>query len=150
MANKFRGEVDFEVGDRKFTLCCTLHALAEIQTELGLDGLAGILGKVLKISAPDMLVMLKALIRGGGQAISDEEFAALPLEPIPTLNAVGETFLGAKILPKEHVGLPGHSDGNQPNANEPTEAAKDVLQANAGETPAPEAGVVTDQADAKN
>lgn len=116
MANKFRGEVGFEVGDRKFTLCCTLHALAEIQTELGVDGLAGVFEKMRKVSAPDILVMLKALIRGGGHEISDEEFAALPLEPTAAMDAVGEAFLGAKLLPRvKSAGVASGLDENRPS-----------------------------------
>lgn len=151
MANKFRGEVDFEVGDRKFTLCCTLQALAEMQTEMGVGGLAGVFEKMRKVSAPDILVMLKALIRGGGHEISDEEFAALPLEPTTAMDAVGEAFLGAKLLPKvESAGVPEGSDDTIPNANEPTGAAEAVPQPDGGEVAPSETEGATDQAAAKN
>jgi len=80
MANRHRGEVEAVFGGRRYTLCLTLGALAELETALGADGLAGLgtrLGK--SLSARDVIRILAAGLRGGGTAISDEEVAQFPL-----------------------------------------------------------------------
>ncbi|WP_342358529.1 gene transfer agent family protein [Terrarubrum flagellatum] len=79
MANCHRGEVDCEIGGRRFRLCLTLGALAEIESAFAVEGLAA-LGERLssgKLGAKDFIAILGAAARGGGERIEDRELAAL-------------------------------------------------------------------------
>lgn len=82
MANRHRGEVDAELGGRRYTLCLTLGALAELETAFGADDLSALAGRFSsgKLSARDAIRILAAGVRGGGNALSDEEVAALSAE----------------------------------------------------------------------
>lgn len=81
MANARRGEVEAVLGGRRFTLCLTLGALAELETAFGAGDLAA-LGERLaagRLAARDLLLIVAAGIRGGGASLSDAEVAALPV-----------------------------------------------------------------------
>jgi hypothetical protein len=67
MANIHRGEIAAEIGGETRVLCLTLGALAE--------RFAG--GKV---SARDLTAIIGAGLRGGGNAISDDELAQMSVE----------------------------------------------------------------------
>lgn len=81
MANARRGEVAVSLGGRRMTLCLTLGALAEIETAFGVDGLAGLGARFEtgRLSARDLVSVLGAAARGGGERTTDEEIAALPV-----------------------------------------------------------------------
>jgi hypothetical protein len=96
MANARRGEVDCAIGGRTLRLCLTLGALAEIETSLDADGLTA-LGERLsggRLSARDLTAILGAAARGGGEAVRDDDIAALPLadDLAKIAAAVGELF----------------------------------------------------------
>jgi len=63
------------------TLCLTLGALAEIEAAFGVDGLEGLGARFEtgRLSARDLVAVLGAAARGGGERIGDEEIAALPI-----------------------------------------------------------------------
>ena len=71
-ANGVRGEVLVELGGARRRLCLTLGALAEMETGLGASGIEALGERMKALSAGDLLVVLAALLRGGGEA----EFAA--------------------------------------------------------------------------
>ena len=81
MANARRGEVAVTLGGRPLTLCLTLGALAEIETAFGVDGLAGLGARFEagRLSARDLVSVLGAAARGGGERVGDEDIAALPV-----------------------------------------------------------------------
>ena len=82
MANQRRGELDLVLGGRRLRLCLTLGALAEIETAFGVGDLAA-LGRRFEdgtLSARDLVRLVGAAARGGGEAVTDEDIAALPLE----------------------------------------------------------------------
>ncbi len=81
MANRRRGEVEAVLGGRRFTLCLTLGALAELESAFGVDDL-GALGERLaggRLSARDVMRLIGAGLRGGGTPIGDAEIAAFPI-----------------------------------------------------------------------
>ncbi|MCF6303513.1 MAG: gene transfer agent family protein [Devosiaceae bacterium] len=82
MANKHRGEIDAIIGGKKLVLCLTLGALAELETRLQADDLMGLGEKFAKgrVSARHLVAILGAGVRGGGNQISDEELARMPIE----------------------------------------------------------------------
>jgi len=80
MANRHRGEIAAELGGRSFVLCLTLGALAELETAFGAEDLNALAARFEagRLSARDAIRILGAGLRGGGNAVSDEEVAALP------------------------------------------------------------------------
>jgi hypothetical protein len=77
MANRHRGEVDAELGGRTYRLCLTLGALAELESRFEAGDLAGLLERLGsgRLAARDMIRILGAGLRGGGNEIADEEVA---------------------------------------------------------------------------
>ena len=65
--NGVRGEVVVVIAGAERRLCLTLGALAEIETGLGLCGLEGLGERMRALSAGDLVVVLEALLRGGGE-----------------------------------------------------------------------------------
>jgi hypothetical protein len=82
MANIHRGEIAAEIGGEVRVLCLTLGALAELEARLG----AGDLGELAerfaegKVSARDLLAIIGAGLRGGGNAVSDDQLAQMSVE----------------------------------------------------------------------
>ena len=79
MANRHRGEIDAEIGGAKRTLVLTLGALAELESAFGAEGLAALTERFTRgrMSATDLLRIIAAGLRGAGEAVSDEEVAAM-------------------------------------------------------------------------
>lgn len=81
MANRHRGEIHATFGDRSFTLCLTLGALAELEDAFGVADLPALGERFAtgRLSARDLMRILGAGLRGAGNTLSDEDVAALPL-----------------------------------------------------------------------
>lgn len=79
MANPRRGEIDAELGGRSRTLCLTLGALAELEEAFGADDLTSLARRFEtgRIGARDLSRIIACGLRGGGEAITDAEAAAL-------------------------------------------------------------------------
>lgn len=90
MTNRRRGEVPVELGGRRYTLSLTLGALAELEESFGATDLAALGRRFAEggLTSRDLLKLLAVGLRGGGQALTDAEVAALPLdggiEPLAT------------------------------------------------------------------
>lgn len=82
MANFQRGEIDAIINGESLTLCLTLGALAELETRLQADDLVGLSERFEsgRLSARDLVVILGAGLRGGGNAISDDDLARMNIE----------------------------------------------------------------------
>ena len=81
-ANRHRGEVEAVFDGERRILCLTLGALAELETAFSAEGL-GDLGERLasgRLKARDLIAIIGAGLRGGGNAIADEEVAAMGME----------------------------------------------------------------------
>jgi len=79
MANGRRGEIDAELDGRRYTLCLTLGALAELESGLGADDLVALAERfeARRLSARDLLRIIACGLRGGGCAVSDADVAAM-------------------------------------------------------------------------
>lgn len=66
-ANGARGEVVVMLAGGPRRLCLTLGALAEMETGLGVGGIEALSARMKVLSARDLLVVLAALLRGGGE-----------------------------------------------------------------------------------
>lgn len=88
MANRRRGEVPLQLGDKRYTLCLTLGALAELEDAFGVDDLMALAERfgTGRLSSRDLLRLLSVALRGGGHDVSDVEVAnfILPdgIEPV--------------------------------------------------------------------
>jgi hypothetical protein len=82
MANAHRGEIAAELSGRSYVLCLTLGALAELEHAYGGEDLIAIAQRFEagKISATDAIRVIGAGLRGGGNAITDEEVAGMTAE----------------------------------------------------------------------
>lgn len=82
MTNIHRGEIDAEIGGEVRTLCLTLGALAELEARLGAGDLAGLAERFAegRISARDLTAILGAGLRGGGNALTDDDLARMSVE----------------------------------------------------------------------
>jgi hypothetical protein len=79
MPNRLRGEIAAEIGGRSHTLVLTLGALAELESAFGADDLAALAERFGsgRMSARDLIRIIGAGLRGAGEAIGDNEVAAM-------------------------------------------------------------------------
>ncbi len=77
MVNRHRGEIEAELGGRRYTLCLTLGALAEIEHAYGGEDLLAIAERFEqgRIKATDAIRVIGAGLRGAGQEITDTTVA---------------------------------------------------------------------------
>ena len=82
MANPIRGEIDAMIGGERRVLCLTLGALAELEARLQAGDLVGLAERFSsgRVSARDLTAILGAGLRGGGNAISDDDLARQSIE----------------------------------------------------------------------
>jgi hypothetical protein len=91
-----RGEIAAMVGGEERTLCLTLGALAELEARLGAGDLVGLGERFAygRVSARDLTAILGAGLRGGGNAITDDELARLSIEG----GVAGAAAIAARLL----------------------------------------------------
>jgi hypothetical protein len=94
MANQHRGEIEATLGCKRYTLCLTLGALAELEHAYGGVDLIALAERFERLSATDAVRILGAGLRGGGNEISDEDVAKLQFEG----GAAGALAICAKLL----------------------------------------------------
>jgi hypothetical protein len=82
MANRHRGEIEVELGDRRWTLCLTLGALAELESAYGDEDLLSLAERFERgaIGSRDAIRIIGAGLRGAGNEVRDAEVAALTVE----------------------------------------------------------------------
>lgn len=79
MANPYRGEIEAELDGKRYRLCLTLGALAELESAFGEDDMLGVVERFEKgrITACDATRIIGAGLRGAGYEISDEDVSAM-------------------------------------------------------------------------
>ncbi len=97
MVNAMRGETVLEAGGKKHTICLTLGALAEIETALGGEGLAHFASAMKALRARDITAILGALLRGGGNVLSDDDVAAMRIDITRAVAAIADAFAAAGL-----------------------------------------------------
>lgn len=106
MPNHHRGEIAAELGGRTYTLCLTLGALAELEAAFGADDLLALAARFEtgRLSARDAIRILGAGLRGGGNALTDEDVGALTGDLAGHLEIVARlletTFGGREAAPE--------------------------------------------------
>lgn len=90
--NRARGEVLLEINGRETRLCLTLSALAELETAFDVVSFAELGARLAQLTASDLIVVVAALVRGGGEVIEPAELAAARIAPRAAAHAVAECF----------------------------------------------------------
>lgn len=90
--NRARGEVMLEIDGRARRLCVTLGALAELEAAFDAASFAELGERLGQLSASDLILVLAALIGGGGEPMSSKELAAALIDPKAAASAVAEAF----------------------------------------------------------
>ncbi|EJN01416.1 gene transfer agent family protein [Phyllobacterium sp. YR531] len=82
MVNRHRGEICAMLDGREWTLCLTLGALAELEASFGAEDLAVLLRRfsASPLSAGDIIKIVAAGLRGGGNEIAASEVAQMRTE----------------------------------------------------------------------
>ena len=78
-ANRRRGEIEAMFDGERRILCLTLGALAELETAFAIDNLNELAARFSRggLSARDIIRILGAGLRGGGNLYSDEDVAGM-------------------------------------------------------------------------
>jgi hypothetical protein len=82
LANIQRGEIAAIIDGEERVLCLTLGALAELEARLMAGDLVGLSERFEsgRISARDLTVIIGAGLRGGGNAVTDDDLARMSIE----------------------------------------------------------------------
>ncbi|SDP72499.1 Phage tail tube protein, GTA-gp10 [Phyllobacterium sp. YR620] len=82
MPNRRRGEISANLDGRDFTLCLTLGALAELEDAFGAQDLGALLRRFAggALSAGDLIKIIAAGLRGGGNDVGPEAVALMRTE----------------------------------------------------------------------
>jgi len=82
MANRYRGEIEAELGGMTWTLCLTLGALAELEDAFGGEDMLALAARFESgaIRASDAVKVIGAGLRGAGNEVSDAEVARMQIE----------------------------------------------------------------------
>jgi hypothetical protein len=94
-ANGARGEVVAMLAGAERRLCLTLGALAEIETGLGVSGIAALGARMRVLSAGDLMIVLAALLRGGGEDGLADRLDRAAVDPREAAGAVARAFAAA-------------------------------------------------------
>lgn len=79
MPNLHRGEISAELGGKRRNLVLTLGALAELEAAFGAGDLVALAERFSsgRLSARDLVRIIAAGLRGAGEAVDDDEVAAM-------------------------------------------------------------------------
>ncbi len=79
MANRLRGEIEAVIDGRKWTLVLTLGALAELEAVYEVEDLAALAERFAtgRLAARDVVRVVGAGLRGAGNAVDDDQVAAM-------------------------------------------------------------------------
>ena len=94
--NGVRGEAVAVLAGGQRKLCLTLGALAEIETTLGVSGVAALADRMRALSARDLMAVLAALLRGGGEEKLAGELDRAAIDPVEAAEAVALAFTAAR------------------------------------------------------
>jgi hypothetical protein len=96
MANRYRGEIEAEIGGARRRLVLTLGALAELEDAFSADDLVALTERFSsgRMNARDLTRIIGAGLRGAGESISDGEVAAMAIDG----GAQGYVRLAAELI----------------------------------------------------
>lgn len=104
MPNMQRGEISAVIEGEEKTLCLTLGALAELEARLMAGDLVGLSERFAsgRVSARDLTAIIGAGLRGGGNAVTDDDIARMSIEG----GLKGAADIAARLLRATFGGAP--------------------------------------------
>ncbi|MEZ5945913.1 MAG: GTA-gp10 family protein [Hyphomonas sp.] len=90
--NAARGETGLVIDGVERRLCLTLGALAEIEAGFGCVRMSELDARMRSLSAADLVIVLAALLRGGGEADAAAQLNSASVSPGAAARAVAEAF----------------------------------------------------------
>ena len=93
--NAARGEAVAVLAGVERRLCLTLGALAEIEAGLDVEGLEALAARMRGLGARDLMTVLAALLRGGGEAALADRLEEAAVSPREAALAVAAAFEAA-------------------------------------------------------
>ncbi len=90
--NSARGEVSITINGQHYVLCLTLGALAHIETALETSSQEELSARLRKLSAADVLLVLEALLMGGGNPVQYQVLQGADIQPTEAAIAIANTF----------------------------------------------------------
>lgn len=93
--NGARGEAAAMLAGAERRLCLTLGALAEIETALELESVSALAERMRMLSGRDLMAILAALLRGGGEGELAERLDRAAIDPRDAAEAVAKAFAAA-------------------------------------------------------
>ena len=116
MVNRHRGEIEAVLDGKPRILCLTLGALAELEAAFAAEDLAALAERFAtgRLSSADLIRVVGAGLRGGGEAVTDEEVARMTTDGA----AAGFARIAAELL-RTTFCAPGGDDGENPPAPRP-------------------------------
>lgn len=120
MANRRRGEIAARLDGRERTLCLTLGALAELEASFGAGDLLALAERFEggRLAARDLVKIIGCGLRGGGEAVADDEVAAMRAEG----GAAGFAAIAAELIAVTFGLTQGAEEGEGVNPLEPRES----------------------------
>ncbi len=104
MANKARGLIEIEIGQEKFQVSLNLGALAELESEFGVESFEEALDFGDKISATKLRKFLHALLKGNGVDMTPERQRNLDLfTPAEFMETLGTLLATSGMTKQEGV-----------------------------------------------
>ncbi|MCA8900286.1 MAG: gene transfer agent family protein [Hyphomonas sp.] len=90
--NAARGETGLWIDGAERRLCLTLGALAEIEAAFGCARMEELEVRLRALSAADLVLVLAALLRGGGEVEAAAKIGTAEVSPGAAARAVAEAF----------------------------------------------------------
>lgn len=112
MANKFRGEVDVEIGGRTYAVAMTLDALARGASALGVETLEEFEQKLKSLPIGATHGLIKALLAGNGHVVDDADIARAHFMQLQLF--LVQLYNARPGQPEDRVG--GEADSHPPMA----------------------------------
>jgi hypothetical protein len=102
MPNRYRGEIEAEIGGARRRLVLTLGALAELESAFGADDLAALAERFGsgRLSARDLVRIIGAGLRGAGDDVSDENVSGMQVDG----GAAGYVRIAAELIAATFAG----------------------------------------------
>lgn len=94
-----RGTVRLRINGEEETLRLTLGALADIEDRLGGGDIAALAERLKRPSAADILIILQALLTGGGAALTLEALKASDIDLAEAARAIADAFAALESAP---------------------------------------------------
>lgn len=92
LCNRARGEVLVEIDGAPRRLCLTLGALAELESAFEVRSLKNLAERLGRLTAADLMIVLAALLRGGGEPLTPAALADARIDVRAAARAVSDAF----------------------------------------------------------